>query len=228
MLHLIIRGLFLVTSSSLLFGCGPMGWWNNPYGVAIPGYGPGYQPNAVVATPTEAPVQAAPATAPASAPAQTTAPAPTTSAQATVVAVAVVIATPTAAERQPSANERATVIAGSQAAPPYIVGANPLNPYGANGRIPPPGVFRVQTGCQAGWFSPETGTCHSNYWQAGPNPTRIRPGNQGVTEVPAYRTMPGGVPGVPGVSMPMDPDMMGVPGWGMGGYDPGWDVGGYY
>lgn len=111
----------------------------------------------------------------------------------------------TVGAQQAATNYQAAAIAGGQQTGPYIVGANPTNPYGVNQTVPLPGMLRIQTGCTGGqWYVPTTGTCSGTAWIPGVNTVWVP--NGGVVEVPANQMGPaGGVQGVPGATMPMVP-----------------------
>jgi hypothetical protein len=120
----------------------------------------------------------------------------------------------TVAGQQLASNYAAAATVGAQQVTPYIVGANPTNPYGINQSVPLPGMLRIQTGCTGGqWYVPPSnmypsGTCSQTAWIPGVNPVWVP--NGGVVEVPANQLGPGGgVQGVPGATMPMVPGFQG-------------------
>lgn len=116
----------------------------------------------------------------------------------------------TVAGQQLASNYAAAATVGAQQVTPYIVAANPTNPYGVNQTVPLPGMLRIQTGCTGGqWYVPPSnmnpaGTCSQTAWIPGVNPVWVP--NGGVIEIQANQLGPaGGVQGVPGATMPMVP-----------------------
>jgi hypothetical protein len=114
-------------------------------------------------------------------------------------------------------NQQAAYLAGTRMAGPYVVNANPSDPYNAQTvRVPQPGVMDIQTNCPTGqgWYVPSTGRCSSTPWIPGVD-TYFISSNGVAYNVPTNQMGPmrGGVPGVPGVSQPYQQPMM-APGFG--------------